>query len=80
MHCRGILKEVSGKKRDQLFLYESYLAIIREGTELYAYGTPYSIQKAALWPPSLFTRAFGYSLLNARSMVFATPFAAALNS
>jgi Fic family protein len=31
----GILKEVSGKKRDRVFLHESYLAIIREGTELY---------------------------------------------
>ena len=30
-----ILKEVSGKKRDRIFLYETYLAIIREGTELY---------------------------------------------
>lgn len=31
----GILKEVSGKKRDRVFLHESYLSIIREGTELY---------------------------------------------
>jgi Fic family protein len=31
----GILKEVSGKKRDRVFLHDSYLAIIREGTELY---------------------------------------------
>lgn len=31
----GILTEVSGKKRDRVFLHESYLAIIREGTELY---------------------------------------------
>lgn len=31
----GILKEVSGKKRDRVFLHEPYLAIIREGTELY---------------------------------------------
>lgn len=30
-----ILKEVSGKKRDRVFLHEAYLAIIREGTELY---------------------------------------------
>jgi len=31
----GILREISGKKRDRVFLHESYLAIIREGTELY---------------------------------------------
>lgn len=31
----GILIEVSGKKRDRVFLHESYLSIIREGTELY---------------------------------------------
>ena len=31
----GILTEVSGKKRDRVFLHESYLSIIREGTELY---------------------------------------------
>lgn len=31
----GILTEVSGKKRDRVFLYEPYLAIIREGTEVY---------------------------------------------
>ncbi|QSV46991.1 Fic family protein [Geobacter benzoatilyticus] len=31
----GILTEVSGKKRDRVFLHEYYLAIIREGTELY---------------------------------------------
>ena len=31
----GILTEVSGKKRDRVFLHESYLAIIREGTDLY---------------------------------------------
>ncbi len=31
----GILKEVSGKKRDRVFLHESYLSIIREGTEIY---------------------------------------------
>lgn len=30
-----ILTEVSGKKRDRVFLHESYLSIIREGTELY---------------------------------------------
>jgi hypothetical protein len=30
-----ILKEVSGKKRDRVFLHETYLAIIMEGTELY---------------------------------------------
>jgi len=32
----GILKEVSGKKRDRIFLHERYLAIIREGTETYS--------------------------------------------
>lgn len=31
----GILTEVSGKKRDRVFLHESYLSIIREGTEIY---------------------------------------------
>lgn len=31
----AILTEVSGKKRDRVFLHESYLSIIREGTELY---------------------------------------------
>lgn len=31
----GILTEVSGKKRDRVFLHESYLSIIREGTELF---------------------------------------------
>jgi Fic family protein len=31
----GIMTEVSGKKRDRVFLHESYLSIIREGTELY---------------------------------------------
>jgi len=30
----GILKEVSGKKRDRVYLHESYLSIIREGTEI----------------------------------------------
>jgi len=30
----GILKEISGKRRDRLYLYESYMDIIREGTEL----------------------------------------------
>ena len=32
----GILLETSGKKRDRVYLYESYLSIIREGTENYA--------------------------------------------
>lgn len=31
----GILTEVSGKKRDRVFLHEPYLSILREGTELY---------------------------------------------
>jgi Fic family protein len=30
----GLLKEVSGKKRDRVFLHEAYLAIIKEGTEV----------------------------------------------
>jgi Fic family protein len=30
----GILKEISGKKRNRLFMYDSYMNIIREGTEL----------------------------------------------
>lgn len=30
-----ILTEVSGKKRDRVFLHESYLSIIREGTEVF---------------------------------------------
>ena len=30
----GILKEISGKRRDRLYLYEAYMDIIKEGTEL----------------------------------------------
>lgn len=30
----GILKEISGKKRDRLYAYDAYVEIIREGTEL----------------------------------------------
>jgi Fic family protein len=33
--AHGIVREVSGKKRDRIFCHEAYLAIIREGTELY---------------------------------------------
>jgi Fic family protein len=29
----GLLKETSGRKRDRIYLYDAYMAIIREGTE-----------------------------------------------
>jgi hypothetical protein len=29
----GIAKEVSGRKRDRVFAYDRYLAILNEGTE-----------------------------------------------
>lgn len=29
----GILREISGKRRDRLYSYETYMGIIREGTE-----------------------------------------------
>lgn len=32
----GLLKEISGKKRDRVYLYDPYLAILRDGTEINA--------------------------------------------
>jgi Fic family protein len=29
----GILEEISGKKRDRIYVYPQYLAILEEGTE-----------------------------------------------
>lgn len=32
----GLLKEISGKKRNRVYAYDPYLAILREGTEVSA--------------------------------------------
>ena len=29
----GIAREITGKRRDRLFVYDQYLAILNEGTE-----------------------------------------------
>ncbi len=29
----GIAREITGKRRDRLFVYEQYLSILKEGTE-----------------------------------------------
>jgi len=30
---KGIAREITGKRRDRLFVYDKYLAILDEGTE-----------------------------------------------
>ena len=30
----GIARETTGKRRDRLFVYDRYLSILREGTEM----------------------------------------------
>jgi Fic family protein len=33
MHNRGMLREITGRQRHRLFVYDAYLAILSEGTE-----------------------------------------------